>query len=77
MRQLRLSLPSARPRKAIPWGLIGQVENIAEVVVLLATPGARSITGQTIVVDGGLLAQQRSPQWDIFPHDLYLTVERE
>lgn len=39
----------------IPMGRIGDPEEIADVIAFLASPGARYITGQTLVVDGGLL----------------------
>ena len=68
----------ARERgQTIPLGRIGQAEDIADVAAFLATEDARYITGQTIVVDGGLLAQQRSPQVDIFPLDLYPSIDKE
>ena len=35
---------------------IGEVEEIAELVTFLLGPGGRYITGQTLVVDGGLSA---------------------
>lgn len=38
----------------IPLGRPGEPEDIADVIVFLASDGARYITGQTIVVDGGL-----------------------
>lgn len=40
--------------KMVPQGRIGQVREIAEVVAFLCGPGASYISGQTIVVDGGL-----------------------
>ncbi len=38
----------------IPMGRLGEPEDIADVILFLASPGARYMTGQTIVVDGGL-----------------------
>jgi len=39
----------------IPLGELGQPEDIAPVIRFLAGPGARYITGQVIVVDGGMV----------------------
>ena len=39
----------------IPMGRVGEPEDIADVILFLASPAARYITGQTLVVDGGLL----------------------
>jgi 3-oxoacyl-[acyl-carrier protein] reductase len=39
--------------KGILFGRMGAPEEVAEVVLFLASPAARWITGQTIVVDGG------------------------
>jgi 3-oxoacyl-[acyl-carrier protein] reductase len=39
----------------IPMGRIGEPEEIADVVLFLASSAARYMTGQTVVVDGGLL----------------------
>jgi 3-oxoacyl-[acyl-carrier protein] reductase len=39
----------------IPMGRIGEPEDIADVIAFLVSDGARYLTGQTIVVDGGLL----------------------
>lgn len=40
--------------KSIPLGKFGQVEDIAETVVFLASDKAKYITGQVICVDGGM-----------------------
>ncbi|MEO0649766.1 MAG: SDR family oxidoreductase, partial [Planctomycetota bacterium] len=39
---------------SIPLGRVGQVTEIAALVGFLAGPGGDYITGQTLVVDGGL-----------------------
>ena len=39
----------------IPMGRIGEPEEIADVILFLASKAARYMTGQVIVVDGGLL----------------------
>jgi 3-oxoacyl-[acyl-carrier protein] reductase len=39
----------------IPMGRIGEPEDIADVILFLASNAARYITGQVVVVDGGLL----------------------
>ena len=40
--------------RAIPWGRVGQPEEVAEAVVFLALPSSDYITGQTLSVSGGL-----------------------
>lgn len=42
-----------RVLRSIPFGRLGHPEEIAEVALFLASPHARWITGQTLVVDGG------------------------
>ena len=39
----------------IPMGRVGEPEDIADVVLFLASPAARYLTGQVVAVDGGLL----------------------
>ena len=43
-----------RFERTTPAGRIGEPEDIADVVVFLCSPAARFITGQNLVVDGGL-----------------------
>lgn len=45
----------AKVIEAIPFGAMGQPEHIAKAVVFLASPDAAYITGQTLVVDGGMV----------------------
>lgn len=40
--------------KQIPLGTLGEVSDIANTVVFLASDDAKYITGQTIHVDGGM-----------------------
>ena len=42
---------------AVPVGAPGSTKDIAEAVLFLASPEARFIVGQTLTIDGGLLAQ--------------------
>ncbi|HSB72980.1 MAG TPA: SDR family NAD(P)-dependent oxidoreductase [Candidatus Methylomirabilis sp.] len=53
--------------KVMPLGRVGDVAEMAGPAVFLASDDASYITGHTLVVDGGLLAQQRSAPVDIFP----------
>jgi 2-deoxy-D-gluconate 3-dehydrogenase len=42
--------------KNIPMGRIAEPEDVVKVVLFLASEGSSYITGQTIIVDGGLTA---------------------
>jgi 3-oxoacyl-[acyl-carrier protein] reductase len=44
-----------RVRNAIPSKRLGTPEEVADVILFLASTQARWVTGQTIVVDGGQL----------------------
>ncbi|WP_428485703.1 SDR family NAD(P)-dependent oxidoreductase [Rhodopila sp.] len=56
MTQQRLDDPAARDHsmQAIPWGRPGRPEEIAGLAVFLASDAADYVTGQTLVMDGGL-----------------------
>jgi NAD(P)-dependent dehydrogenase (short-subunit alcohol dehydrogenase family) len=53
--------------KVVPLGRMGLPEDLAGPTVFLASEDARYITGACLVVDGGVLAQQRSTPVDTFP----------
>lgn len=61
----------------IPLGRVGEVSDLAGPAVFLASDDARYITGHLLVVDGGLLIQQRSATVDIFPVSRFPNLERE
>jgi NAD(P)-dependent dehydrogenase (short-subunit alcohol dehydrogenase family) len=55
----------------VPLGRVGVPADLAATYAFLASPEAAYITGVVVPVDGGMLAQQRSPQVDIFGLDRY------
>lgn len=44
----------------IPWGRVGRPEEVADVIGFLTSDASRYITGQSIVVDGGLTIKMRA-----------------
>ena len=53
--------------QVVPMARMGTADDLAGPTVFLATDDARYITGECLVVDGGMLAQQRSANVDTFP----------
>ena len=53
--------------KSVPLGRMGMPEDLAGPTLFLATDDARYMTGTCLVVDGGVLVQQRSTPVDTFP----------
>ena len=41
--------------QATPLGRMGQPDDVADVIVFLASPASRWVTGRTLIVDGGLI----------------------
>lgn len=62
---------------AIPLGRVGEPEDMAGPAAFLASDDASYVTGHTFAIDGGLLAQQRPPQVDIFPLSRFPKMEVE
>jgi NAD(P)-dependent dehydrogenase (short-subunit alcohol dehydrogenase family) len=58
---------AAERGKVVPMGYLGSPEELAGPTVFLASDDARYITGSCLVVDGGVLVQQRSTPVDTFP----------
>jgi len=60
----------------VPLARMGAPADIAAAAAFLASDDAAYITGATIVVDGGLLIQQRSPQVETFPVSAFPTLSK-
>ncbi|MCU1554828.1 MAG: short-chain dehydrogenase [Arthrobacter sp.] len=44
----------------IPWGRVGKPEEVASVIGFLTSEDARYVTGQSLIVDGGLTVKMRA-----------------
>ncbi|CAB4943183.1 MAG: glucose 1-dehydrogenase [Actinobacteria bacterium] len=68
-------LADERRNQTVPLGRGGTPADVAGPSVFLASKDAAYMTGSTLVVDGGVLVQQRSPQVEIFPVSYYPAIE--
>lgn len=59
----------------IPLNRVGEPADMAGPAVFLASDDAVYITGHALVVDGGMLVQQRSASVDIFPPSRFPSLE--
>jgi 3-oxoacyl-[acyl-carrier protein] reductase len=60
-----------RRDETVPLGRGGRAEDLAGPAVFLASADAEYVTGSCLVVDGGVLVQQRSPQVEVFGLDQF------
>jgi 3-oxoacyl-[acyl-carrier protein] reductase len=67
---------AAERGQVVPMGRLGSPEDLAGPTVFLATDDARYMTGSTLVVDGGVLVQQRSTPVDTFPLSMFPAIDR-
>ncbi|MFE0420381.1 SDR family NAD(P)-dependent oxidoreductase [Streptomyces tendae] len=66
-----------RRDETVPLGRGGTAEDLAGPAVFLASDDARYMTGARLVIDGGVLVQQRSPQVEPFPVSGFPEVPRD
>jgi NAD(P)-dependent dehydrogenase (short-subunit alcohol dehydrogenase family) len=59
----------------VPMARLGDPEDLTGPAAFLASPDAAYVTGAAIVVDGGVLIQQRSAPVDVYPVSEFPTVE--
>ncbi len=61
--------------ETVPLGRGGRAEDLAGPALFLVSSDADYVTGTRVVVDGGVLAGQRSPQVDTFPVSDFPSVD--
>jgi 3-oxoacyl-[acyl-carrier protein] reductase len=62
---------------SIPLGRIGVPADLVGAYAFLAGPDSGYVTGVVVAVDGGMVAQQRSAEVDIFGLDKYPAITRD
>jgi NAD(P)-dependent dehydrogenase (short-subunit alcohol dehydrogenase family) len=65
---------AAERGQVVPLGYLGAAEHLAGPIAFLASDDAAYVTGTGLVVDGGVLVQQRSAPVDIYPPSRYPEV---
>ena len=65
-----------RRNRTVPIGRGGTPADLAGPAAFLASADAAYMTGSTLVVDGGVLVQQRSPQVETFPVDTFPSLDQ-
>jgi 2-hydroxycyclohexanecarboxyl-CoA dehydrogenase len=68
---------AAERGQVVPLQRLGTADDMAGPIVFLASDDARYMTGTGVVVDGGVLVQQRSAPVDIFPVSNFPEVAAE
>ena len=68
---------AAERGQVVPLQRLGTADDMAGPIVFLASDDARYMTGTGLVVDGGVLVQQRSAPVDIFPVSGFPVVPEE
>jgi NAD(P)-dependent dehydrogenase (short-subunit alcohol dehydrogenase family) len=59
----------------VPMARLGTAEELAGPAAFLASSDAAYVTGAALVVDGGVLVQQRSPPVEVYPVTRFPVVE--